>query len=363
MNVTAVPHASFWNGKRVFLTGHTGFKGTWLCHWLHELGAEVFGYALAPDSTPAVFDVLHTADIVHHHVGDVADQTQVLAQLQASQADIVIHMAAQPLVRKSYRDPVETYRTNVMGTVHVLDAVRQTPSVRSVVIVTSDKCYENQEWPWGYRENEPMGGYDPYSNSKGCAELVTSAYRRSFFSGQPHRVSVASARAGNVLGGGDWSEDRLIPDAVRAWTSGAAVQIRSPHATRPWQHVLEPLRGYLVLAEKAWHDTAYARAFNFGPADHDVLPVGAVMDRLCAAWGEGAAWQDISDREHGPHEAGLLKLDSSLAAHRMGWRPKIPLSQCLQWTAEWYRAHAEGASAEALRGMMLAQIRTAGADV
>ncbi len=316
---------AFWRGKRVFLTGHTGFKGSWLSLWLQQLGAEVTGYALQPPTNPSLFDVANVG--ARHDIASSA--TSAMAQplsraMREAAPDIVIHMAAQPLVRHSYVDPVETYSTNVMGTVHLLEAVRQTPSVRAVVNVTTDKCYENKEWVWGYRENEPMGGYDPYSNSKGCAELVTSAYRSSFFNPAKygeHRVALATARAGNVIGGGDWADDRLIPDILRAISAGQPVVIRNPHAIRPWQHVLEPLSGYLQLAQRLYEDgVAYAEGWNFGPNDEDAKPVQWIVERLTQQWGEGASWQ-LDDGDH-PHEAHYLKLDCSKAKMRLDWQPR-----------------------------------------
>ena len=268
---------SFWRSKKVFFSGHTGFKGSWLCLWLQQLGAEVTGYALAPPTSPSLFEVAHVAQGMKSLCGDIRDGAALAKAMREAVPDIVIHMAAQPLVRRSYLDPVETYSANVMGTVHLLEAVRQTQSVRAVVNVTSDKCYENKEWVWGYRESDPMGGFDPYSNSKGCAELVTAAYRNSFFNPakySEHHVALASVRAGNVIGGGDWAEDRLIPDILAAFEKSQPVVIRNPHAIRPWQHVLEPLAGYLQLAQKLYEDGAtYAEGWNFGPNDEDAQPV------------------------------------------------------------------------------------------
>ena len=274
--------ADFWRGRRVFLTGHTGFKGGWLALWLQRLGADVTGYALDPPTTPSLFAVARVGAGMRSIINDIRDAETLAQAMREAQPEIVIHMAAQPLVRYSYQAPVETYATNVMGTVHLLEAVRQTDSVRAVVNVTSDKCYENREWVWGYRENEPMGGYDPYSNSKGCAELVTAAYRNSYFNPaqySQHGVALASARAGNVIGGGDWAEDRLIPDILRAIAAGEAVNIRSPHAIRPWQHVLEPLSGYLLLAQRLIEDgPAHAEGWNFGPSEEDARPVQWIVE-------------------------------------------------------------------------------------
>lgn len=331
---------SFWAGKRVFVTGHTGFKGGWLCLWLQQLGADVTGYALAPPTNPSLFDVARVAEGMRSVIGDVRDSATLSKTMREAAPDVVIHMAAQPLVRRSYVDPVETYSTNVMGTVHLLEAVRQASSVRAVVNVTSDKCYENKEWVWGYREGEPMGGFDPYSNSKGCAELVTSAYRSSFFNPgkySEHHVALASARAGNVIGGGDWAEDRLIPDIMRAISEGRPVVIRNPHAIRPWQHVLEPLSGYLLLAQKLYVDgVAYAEGWNFGPHDDDAKPVQWIVERLTRKWGDGASWK--LDRADHPHEAHYLKLDCSKARMRLDWQPHWHLEQALEMIIGWQRA-------------------------
>lgn len=346
---------AFWQGKRVFLTGHTGFKGGWLSLWLQQLGAQVTGYALPAPTQPSLFETARVAEGMTSVIGDIRDATKLAAAMREAAPDIVIHMAAQPLVRRSYVDPVETYSTNVMGTVHLLEAVRQTASVRAVVNVTTDKCYENKEWVWAYRENEPMGGYDPYSNSKGCAELVTSAYRNSFFNPEKysqHRVALATARAGNVIGGGDWATDRLIPDILTAYAQGKPVVIRSPRAIRPWQHVLEPLRGYLTLAEHLHRDgVAYAEGFNFGPRSEDAQPVEWIVRKLAAQWGEGASWR-IDAGEH-PHEATYLKLDISKAAHRLAWQPALNLEQALSMTVDWARGLQGGNDQRALT---LAQI-------
>jgi CDP-glucose 4,6-dehydratase len=328
-------NADFWRGKRIFLTGHTGFKGSWLSLWLQSLGVELGGLALAPATEPSLFNVARVGEGMQSTIGDIRDLDTVVRTMQAFQPDIVIHMAAQPLVRLSYSQPVETYATNVMGTVHVLEAVRRCSTVRCVVAVTTDKCYENREWEWGYRENEPMGGHDPYSNSKGCAELVTSAYRRSFL--QKSGVALASARAGNVIGGGDWASDRLVPDILRAFERGEPVVIRNPNSTRPWQHVLEPLSGYLTLAQQLWSgEPEFADGWNFGPRDEDAQPVMWIVERLARAWGEGAGWQ-LDLGEH-PHEAHYLKLDISKARHRLGWQPRWSLDTALSKITHWHRA-------------------------
>ena len=346
---------AFWRHKRVFLTGHTGFKGGWLSLWLQQLGAQVTGYALPAPTQPSLFDKARIAEGMTSLIGDIRDASALTTAMRGASPEIVIHMAAQPLVRRSYVDPVETYSTNVMGTVHLLEAVRQCPSVRSVVNVTTDKCYENQEWVWPYRENEPMGGHDPYSNSKGCSELVTSSYRNSFFNPENHAqhgVSLASARAGNVIGGGDWAADRLVPDILSSFTRGQPVVIRSPRAIRPWQHVLEPLRGYLTLAERLYTDGAnFAEAFNFGPRADDAQPVQWVVDKLAKLWGNQASW--TLDASPQPHEAMFLKLDISKAGHRLGWHPALHLEQALQMTVEWVQALQQGTD---MKDLTLSQI-------
>jgi CDP-glucose 4,6-dehydratase len=335
-------NTSFWRGKRVFLTGHTGFKGSWLSLWLQSLGAELTGFALAPPTSPSLFEEAKVADSMTSILGDVRDLAALQAALHKAKPEIVIHMAAQPLVRYSYQNPVETYAINVMGTVHLLEAVRQTSSVKAVVNVTTDKCYENKEWHWGYREDEPMGGFDPYSNSKGCSELVTRAYRQSFFQTGTSGVALASARAGNVIGGGDWAADRLIPDMVRAFEQSTPVTIRSPQAIRPWQHVLEPLRGYLTLAEHLYlKGTSYAQAWNFGPSDLDAKPVGWIVENFAAMWGNDAKWQ-IDSGDH-PHEAHYLKLDISKARSRLNWHPKLSLSAALKLIVQWQQHRQNGA--------------------
>lgn len=331
---------SFWQGTRVFLTGHTGFKGSWLSLWLQSLGAELTGYALAPPTNPSLFEVAEVGQGMRSIIADIRDLPSLQKAMREAKPEIVIHMAAQPLVRYSYQEPVETYAINVMGTVHLLEAVRQTDTVRALVNVTSDKCYENKEWLWGYRENEPMGGHDPYSNSKGCAELVTAAYRNSYFNParhSEHGVAIATGRAGNVIGGGDWAQDRLIPDVLRGIEAGHPVNIRNPHAIRPWQHVLEPLNGYLTLSEKLYTEgPAYAEGWNFGPPDTDARPVQWIVDQLTAQWGEGASWQ--LDANAHPHEAHYLKLDCSKARAKLGWCPRWRLSDTLDSIVAWHKA-------------------------
>lgn len=331
----------FWRGRRVLITGHTGFKGSWLSLWLQKAGANVIGYALKPPTQPSLFEVADVAEGMISVEGDIREMGLLQKTIAQYRPEIIIHMAAQPLVRYSYQHPAETYATNVMGTVNLLEAVRQAKDIRVVVNITSDKCYENREWVWGYRENEAMGGRDPYSSSKGCAELVSAAYRNSYFSPKTyddHRVGLASARAGNVVGGGDWADDRLIPDIIRAIMAGESVLIRSPNAIRPWQHVLEPLNGYLTLAENLWTSGAtYAEGWNFGPNDEDVRPVSWIVEQLIQLWGEGARWE--LDTQANPHEATYLKLDCAKAKNRLKWSPKLDLATTLNWIVEWYRAY------------------------
>jgi CDP-glucose 4,6-dehydratase len=339
----------FWKGKVVLLTGHTGFKGSWMSLWLQSLGAKVVGYALTPPTTPCLFEAANVEQGMQSHIGDIRDLGHLLSVFEEHRPEIVIHMAAQPLVRYSYVEPVETYAVNVMGTVNVLEAIRRTGGVKSVVNITTDKCYENREWYWGYRETEPMGGYDPYSSSKGCAELVTSAYRRSYFNPEnyaTHGVAIASVRAGNVIGGGDLAEDRLIPDIMRAMENGVPVRIRNPHAIRPWQHVLEPLSGYLLLAQRLYEEGAgYAEGWNFGPSDDDARPVQWIVERMAAAWGPEAAWE-VDAGDH-PHEANYLKLDCSKARARLDWYPRWNLEQALGVIVEWHRAYNAGVDMKA----------------
>ena len=331
----------FWKNKRILMTGHTGFKGSWLSLWLQNMGANVVGYALSPPSSPSLFEVAEVAQGMVSLNGDIRDLDKLQKAMVQHQPEIVIHMAAQSLVRYSYQNPVETYAINVIGTVNVLEAIRKTPSVKAVVVITSDKCYENKEWVWGYRENEAMGGYDPYSNSKGCAELVTAAYRQSFFNKSGQVVAVASARAGNVIGGGDWAADRLIPDMVRAVSAHRPVLIRNPNAIRPWQHVLEPLSGYMLLAQKLYKDGAdYAEGWNFGPSEDDAMPVQWIAERFTELWGEDAKW--ALDKSEHPHEAHYLKLDCSKARHRLNWQPRWTLAHALGNITAWHKAYQQG---------------------
>ena len=334
----------FWNGRSILLTGHTGFKGSWLALWLASMGARVSGYALAPATQPSLWQSIEGRAPIASTIADIRDLAVLVEAVESSQPEIVFHLAAQSLVRPSYEDPVGTYATNVMGTVHLLEAVRRARSVRAVVNVTSDKCYENLETGQAYRENDPMGGRDPYSSSKGCAELVTAAYRASFFAGG---AALASARAGNVIGGGDWAPDRIVPDIVRAAVAGVPVRVRNPNAIRPWQHVLEPLSGYLLLAERLVQEpSAFSEGWNFGPEDDDAVNVGTIVRELIGLWGPPAAW--VADPGPHVHEAHYLKLDSSKARAQLQWRPRLGLARALQWTAEWYKAHAGGEDAAAL---------------
>lgn len=350
----------FWQGRRVLVTGHTGFKGSWLALWLHHLGAQVVGYALPPPFTRGLFETAGLAERVTSIEGDVRDREQLLSVVRRHQPEVVFHLAAQSLVRPSYQDPVGTYSTNVMGTMHLLEALRLTDSARAIVNVTSDKCYDNKEWVWGYRESDPVGGHDPYSSSKGCAELLTRSYRRSFFPGeayQEHRVALASARAGNVIGGGDWSEDRLIPDIMRALEQDKPVFIRNPQQTRPWQHVLESLSGYLSLARALVEQgPAVAEAWNFGPRYDDTYSVRDVVERTLALWGEGHV--DYARTRSGIHEASLLKLDCSKAKARLDWTPRWQFEHALGETVAWYRALQQGAD---MLAASLAQIDHYGA--
>ena len=335
---------TFWKSRKVLVTGHTGFKGSWLCLWLEALGAKVTGYALDPPTQPNLFEQAGVAKSIHSIHGDIRNFAHLKEAIAECRPEVILHMAAQSVVRRGYEDPIETYSSNVMGTVNLFEAVRQLKQPCAVVNVTSDKCYQNQEWLWGYRENEPMGGRDPYSNSKGCAELVTSAFRESFFSPDAiakHGVAVASARAGNAIGGGDWTSDQLIPDLMRAFLDGKSCLIRNPLAIRPWQFVLEPLRGYLMLAESlAEEPERYASAWNFGPAETDAKPVGWIADELVRIWGNGAAWNH--DPATHPREANFLKLDASKAKSCLGWRPAVPLNIALGWIVEWWHAFQEG---------------------
>jgi CDP-glucose 4,6-dehydratase len=346
---------TFWKDRRVFVTGHTGFKGSWLCIWLSHIGAKVTGYALQPPSDPSLFELARIDEFIDHNTGDVRDLEALNAAIAASQPEVVIHMAAQSLVRYSYAHPVDTFSTNVMGTVNVLDAVRRVPSVRACVIVTSDKCYFNEEWVWGYREDSRLGGHDPYSGSKGAAELVVTAYQNSFFDEKrnPDLAAVASARAGNVIGGGDWALDRLVPDIMRSLLQNTPTLIRSPQATRPWQHVLEPLHGYLMLAERLYADRhRFSGGWNFGPPEESERTVGWIIEKLYELWPADFDWE--RDRNPGPPESTFLKLDASKAHAYLGWRPKLGLETAISWIVEWFRRYQAG---DDLREVTLSDIR------
>jgi CDP-glucose 4,6-dehydratase len=351
-----------WHGRKVFLTGHTGFKGGWLALWLAAKGAQVRGYALDPATEPNLFAAARVGSVIEDIRGDIRNPAALEPALRDFAPEVVFHLAAQPLVRLSYEDPILTYETNVLGTARVLDAVRRAPSARAVVSVTTDKCYENKEWIWPYRETDPLGGYDPYSSSKACAELVSAAYRQSFFSSAKQPVALATSRAGNVIGGGDWSPDRLVPDLIRGFLSGEPVRIRRPHAIRPWQHVLEPLQGYIRLAERLLspNPAPFATAYNFGPSDDDARCVAWIANKMTLFWEEDASWIDDSPDESlddsaadSPHEAHYLKLDASRAKSELGWTPHLNLETALEWLVRWYRAHQSGVD---MHSFTLAQI-------
>jgi CDP-glucose 4,6-dehydratase len=351
---------AFWQGRSVLLTGHTGFKGAWLSLWLQSLGARLTGFSNGVPTEPSLYELARVGEGMESIQGDIRDHAAITAAVARTAPEIVIHMAAQSLVRRSFAEPRETYDTNVMGTVNALDAVRTAGAdVRVVVNVTSDKCYENREWEWGYREDEPMGGHDPYSSSKGAAELLTAAFRRSFFS-DPAGTRLASARAGNVIGGGDWGEDRLVPDIMRAALAGEAVRVRNPNSIRPWQHVVNPLSGYLVLAQAVWAAPEHAGGWNFGPPEHDARPVGAILERLRELW-PGELRSEIDEGPH-PHEARYLKLDSSRARTRLGWQPLLGLEEALAATVEWYRELHAGADMRTVTAEQIASFQYAPAS-
>ncbi|MDQ6962311.1 MAG: CDP-glucose 4,6-dehydratase [Mariprofundaceae bacterium] len=351
---------NFWKGKKVLLTGHTGFKGSWLSLWLQRVGADLTGYALSPPTTPSLFEAASVATDMRSIIGDIRDLEKMKCVIQEVQPEIVFHLAAQALVRPSYENPVETYSSNVMGTVNVLEAIRLSTCVKSAVIITSDKCYENQEWAWGYRETEPMGGYDPYSNSKGCSELIVSAYRQSFFTNDSCQTNIATARAGNVIGGGDWALDRLIPDMIRSFEEERPVEIRNPNAIRPWQHVLEPLSGYLRLAEKLYEEKAFSEGWNFGPNDADAKPVSWIVNTLTKKWGNGATWTHDSGVQ--PHEAHHLKLDCSKAKYKLQWEPTLDLETALCWIVEWHRSQAQGSNMKEITMKQIIRFMAKGKD-
>ena len=347
-------NATFWQSKKVLITGHTGFKGSWLSLWLQSLGADVVGYALTPPTEPSLFKIAEVDKGMKSFLGNVLDKDGLQRVIAKHQPEIVFHLAAQSLVRESYKNPVETYATNVMGTVHLLEAVRNVSGIRVVISITSDKCYQNREWIWGYREDEPMGGYDPYSSSKGCAELVAAAYRNSFFNKNlydHHKVAVATARAGNVIGGGDWAKDRLLPDIIGSLMKGEDIILRNPHAMRPWQHVIEPLNGYLTLAEHLYQDGAsFSEGWNFGPAES--WPVFQVVDQFLSLWGSYISVKH--DQNHQPHEDSYMTLDNTKARVKLGWRPALDLNTSLSWIVEWMKCFQKGAN---MRSVTEAQIR------
>ena len=329
----------FYRGKKVLVTGHTGFKGTWLCKMLVMAGAEVTGYSLNPPTSPSLFALSHMEEQMHSMIGDVRDLAHLKQVMEQTQPEIVLHLAAQPIVRDSYKDPVYTYETNVMGTVNILECIRQTNCVRSFLNVTTDKVYHNNEWEWGYRETDPLDGYDPYSNSKSCSELVTHSYKNSFFA--DGSVAISTARAGNVIGGGDFANDRIIPDCIRAASEKKSIGVRNPHSTRPFQHVLEPLCAYLMIAQKQYEDGSYAGYYNVGPDDKDCVTTGELVELFCQSWGEGQTWENHF--VGGPHEANFLKLDCSKIKHTFGWKPVWGVKEAIEKTVEWSKAWLAGA--------------------
>ncbi|MBS6643418.1 MAG: CDP-glucose 4,6-dehydratase [Clostridiaceae bacterium] len=328
----------FYQGKRVLVTGHTGFKGSWLIRMLTLAGADVTGYALEPPTSPSLFAAAGLEDTVRSVIGDIRDREHLARVFEQVQPEIVFHLAAQPIVRDSYKDPVYTYETNVMGTVNVLECVRQNSCVRSFLNVTTDKVYENKEWEYGYRECDPLDGYDPYSNSKSCSELVTHSYKKSFF--EDGRCAISTSRAGNVIGGGDFANDRIIPDCIRAAAAGRQIEVRNPHSTRPYQLVLEPLYVYMMIAKSQYEDGTYQGYYNVGPDDCDCVTTGRLVDMFCRAWGEGTGWTDCFDG--GPHEANFLKLDCSKIKSVFGWRPRYHVEQAVEKTVEWSKAYLDG---------------------
>ena len=330
---------NFYKGKKVLVTGHTGFKGSWLCRWLLNLGAEVTGYALESPTEPDLFHLLDIESRMRSVTGDIRDLEKLHQVFAEAQPEIVLHLAAQPIVRESYKNPVYTYETNVMGTVNILEAVRQCRSVKSFLNVTTDKVYQNNEWCWGYRENEPLDGFDPYSNSKSCSELVTHSYKNSFFA--DGSVSISTARAGNVIGGGDFANDRIIPDCVRAMAKGESIGVRNPYSTRPYQHVLEPLAAYLLIAQRQYEDNQYAGYYNVGPDDCDCVTTGTLVDLFCQAWGDGAAWENRAEA-NAPHEANFLKLDCSKLKSTFGWKPRWHMAECMQKTVAFSKVWLSG---------------------
>ncbi len=347
-------NSRFWEGKRVLVTGHTGFKGAWLTFWLNSMGANVLGFALRPATTPSLFDVMGIKDICQHVEGDIRDRKYLKQVVADFKPEIVFHMAAQALVLASYEDPALTYETNVIGTLNLFEAVRGLTSLKTLVNITTDKVYDNKEWNWGYREHDALGGFDPYSSSKACSEILTSSIRRSFF--KDDEVRILTCRAGNVFGGGDWSDNRLVPDAMRAFSQKKPLQIRNPFSVRPWQHVLEPLRAYLILAEKSFVGIPSAFAYNIGPGDSDALPVSELATTMASLWGDGASWVCPPDAKPGPHEAKFLKLDCSQAKTELNWHPLITLKSGLDMTVRWYKSYYEQGNSDKLKQIMREQI-------
>ena len=347
-----VLNSSFWKKKRVFLTGHTGFKGSWLSLWLQHLGTNLMGYSLGPPTSPNLYQLAKVGEEMHSVTGDILDKKTLASAIEDFEPEIVIHMAAQPLVLESYKDPTFTFATNIIGTSNLLEACRFSQSVKSIVNVTTDKCYENKEWLWGYREHDPLGGYDPYSASKACSEIVSNAFRCSFFSANSDGPALATARAGNVIGGGDWAKDRLLPDLIRAISNGEPVKIRNASAVRPWQHVLEPLHGYLMLTERLYSDgSPFAEAWNFGPKDEDTPSVSWIIDELLKYWPQSQSTRETADH---PHEAQTLKLDTSKTRSRLGWKPLLDIEQAIFLTADWHINVGKGndPKAETLRQIL-----------
>lgn len=349
----------FYRGKRVFITGHTGFKGSWLCKMLVDAGADVTGYSLEPPTQPSLFEIAGITDDIHSVIGDIRDLKSLSQSFEQTQPEIVLHLAAQPIVRDSYKDPAYTYETNVMGTVNILECVRQSKTVKSFLNVTTDKVYLNKEWAWGYRENEELDGYDPYSNSKSCSELVTHSYQRSFFTDETGRpiIPISTARAGNVIGGGDFANDRIIPDAVRAAQNGEEIIVRNPFSTRPYQHVLEPLYAYLMIAAKQYEDSKYAGCYNVGPDDVDCFQTGALVDLFVRKWGEGLRW--INKYDGGPHEANFLKLDCSKLKSTFGWKPRWNLDEAMDKIVEWSKCWISGGDVRACMDKQIAEFLNA----
>ena len=351
MNASWQTLHEFYQGKRVLVTGHTGFKGSWLVRILTLLGARVTGYAAEAPTDPSLFEIAGLADTIDSRIGDIRDQEKLAEVFAQTQPELVFHLAAQPIVRESYRDPVYTYETNVMGTVHVLECVRRTASVRSFLNVTTDKVYENREWEYGYRESDNLNGFDPYSNSKSCSELVTASYRSSFFADSACRIS--TARAGNVIGGGDFAADRILPDCIRAAAAGREIIVRNPHSTRPYQYVLEPLSAYLLIAMRQYEDREAEGCYNVGPEDRDCVTTGTLTDLFCELWGEGQTWADRYDG--GPHEASFLKLDCSHIKKKLGWQPRTGIREAVGMTVDWMKGYLAG---EEILPLMDRQIRT-----